>query len=82
MTILIERRLGTAPFWMPVERGWLEPSQEVKIVESLTPADLRAHDGVMIVDTLLASTVLEGLYDPDGSRCRGRDNIAADDDYI
>jgi predicted solute-binding protein len=59
MTILIERRLGTAPYWMPVERGWVEPSQEIKIVESLTPPDLRAHDGVMVVDTLLASTVLE-----------------------
>lgn len=59
MSILIERRLGTAPYWMPVERGWCEPDHEIVIVEDLTPADLRGHAGVMLVDTLLASTVLE-----------------------
>ena len=59
MTILIERRLGTAPFWMPVERGWVEPRQEVRVVAAPTPAELRAHDGVMLVDTLLGSTVLD-----------------------
>lgn len=59
MTILIERRLGTAPYWMPVDRGWVEPSMEVEIVDSPTPAALRAHNGIMLVDTLLASILLD-----------------------
>ncbi len=59
MTILIERSLGTAPYWMPVERGWVEPESEVVISDAPSAADLRAHVGVMLVDTLLASTALE-----------------------
>lgn len=59
MSILIERRLGTAPFWMPVERGWVEPDRPVTIVESPGAAQIRGHQGLAIVDTLLASTALE-----------------------
>ncbi|MEZ4520395.1 MAG: MqnA/MqnD/SBP family protein [Thermomicrobiales bacterium] len=57
MTILIERRLGTAPYWMPIERGWVDIDEEVRVVESPTTAELREHDGLMLVDTLLGSTV-------------------------
>ena len=62
MQILIERRLGTAPYWMPVERGWAEPNNEVVTVRSPTAGDLRTHRGVMLVDTLLASTALEQCF--------------------
>ena len=60
MQILIERRLGTAPYWMPVDRGWVEPVNEIEIVRSPTAGDLRSHRGVMLVDALLASTALDG----------------------
>lgn len=59
MTILIERRLGAAPFWMPVERGWIEPDVPVEIVEAPSPSDVRGHRGLALVDALLASTALE-----------------------
>ena len=59
MSILIDRRLGTAPFWMPVERGWVEVEEEMRVVESPSVSDLRAHDGPMLVDALLASTRLD-----------------------
>src|SRR5690606_24337969 len=55
MTILIERRLGTAPFWMPVESGWVEPGVPVEIVESPSASDVRSHQGLAIVDSLLAT---------------------------
>lgn len=59
MTILIERRLGTAPFWMPVESGWVEPEVPVEIVESPSASDVRNHQGLAIVDSLLATPALE-----------------------
>ncbi|CAN5821700.1 hypothetical protein BH23CHL2_BH23CHL2_34290 [soil metagenome] len=58
MSILIERRLGTVPFWMPIERGWVEVDHDVQIIEAPTAADVRAHNGPMLVDALLASTVI------------------------
>jgi hypothetical protein len=59
LNILIEHRLGTAPYWMPVDRGWVEPASPVSVVQTPSTADLRQHRGVVIVDTLLASTILE-----------------------
>lgn len=60
MSILIDRRLGAAPFWMPVERGWVEiDDDEIRIVESPSVSDIRSHDGPMLVDALLASTRID-----------------------
>jgi predicted solute-binding protein len=59
VSILIERRLGTAPFWMPVEKGWVDPGVQVEIIESPSAATLRAHSRLAIVDSLLASTALD-----------------------
>ena len=57
--ILIERRIATAPFWMPFEQQWADIDVDVVVRSVLTPAELRSHGGVAIVDSLLATTILE-----------------------
>jgi hypothetical protein len=44
---------------MPVEKGWVDPGVKVEVTESPNAAALRAHDGIAIVDSLLASTALD-----------------------
>lgn len=58
LPLLIDHRLSTAAYWMPLRSGWVEERAEVTLAEHVTPAAIAAHQGLAIVDSVLATKFL------------------------
>lgn len=58
LPVLIDSRLSTASYWMPVQEQWIDVPDNVTLQAHPAPSDVANHRGLCLVDSVLASKLL------------------------
>ncbi len=58
LPLLIDQRLSTAAYWMPLRSSWVEERADVTLIENPVPDAVARHQGIAIVDSVLATKFL------------------------